>query len=145
MFKIFAHGHENITAKHKTTLEITKDREITPRGDCIIGVNADKSLLDLPEELKLLLKKGLTFEIEISLPDYGLRDFLVGKGNEGLTLNHPTDIVIRKSNYVCPRTLLISSTKAARDLNKEIVEMLKDRKTEVVVTLQPLQVLEELS
>lgn len=137
MFKIFARGHENITAKHKTTLEITKDREITPRGDCIIGVNADKSLLDLPEELKLLLKKGIRFEIEISLPDYGLRDFLVGEGNERLILNHPKDIVIRKSSYVCPRTLLISSTKAARDLNREIVEMLKDRKTEVVVTLQP--------
>lgn len=143
MFKIFAYGHENITAKHKTTLEITKDREITLRGDCIIGVNADKSLLDLPEEIKLLLNKSVKFELEIFLPDYGLRDSLVGEGNERLILNHPTDIVIRKSSYVCPRTLLISSTKAARDLNREVVEMLKDRKTEVVVTLQPLQVWEE--
>lgn len=145
MFKIFAQGHENISAKHKTTFEVTKEKEVTPRGDCIIGVNADKGLRDIPEELKVSLKRGLKFEVEIFLPDYGLKDVLTGYGSEKLTLNHPTDVVIRKSGYVCPRTLLVSSTKAARDINREIVEMLKDRKTEVVITLRPLQASGELS
>ncbi|WP_456468935.1 DUF371 domain-containing protein [Archaeoglobus sp.] len=139
MFKIFAQGHENISAKHKTTLEVTKEGELTPRGDCIIGVNADKSVSDIPDNLRLLLKKGLKFEIEITLPDYGLKDMLTGYGSEKLILSHPTDVVVRKSRYICPRTLLVSSNKAARDINREIVEMLKDRKTEIVVTLRPLQ------
>ncbi len=139
MFKIFARGHENISAKHKTTFEVTKEKEVTPRGDCIIGVDADKSLRDIPEEVKILLKRGLKFEVEIFLPDYGLKDVLTGYGSERLRLDHPTDVVVRKSSYVCPRTLLVSSTKAARDINREIVEMLKDRKTEVVITLRPLQ------
>ncbi len=139
MFKIFAQGHENISAKHKTTLEVTKEGELTPRGDCIIGVNADKSVSDIPDNLRLLLKKGLKFEIEITLPDYGLMDTLTGYGSEKLILSHPTDVVVRKSRYICPRTLLVSSNKAARDINREIVEMLKDRKTEIVVTLRPLQ------
>ncbi|HIP58595.1 MAG TPA: DUF371 domain-containing protein, partial [Archaeoglobus profundus] len=34
---ITAWGHPNITAKHRTTLEITKDEELSIRGDCIIG------------------------------------------------------------------------------------------------------------
>lgn len=38
-------GHRNITAKHRTTLEITKDEEITRKADCIIGVRADKAIL----------------------------------------------------------------------------------------------------
>ncbi len=139
MFKIFAQGHENISAKHKTTLEVTKEGKLTPRGDCIIGVNADKSVSDIPDNLRLLLKKGLKFEIEITLPDYGLMDTLTGYGSEKLILSHPTDVVVRKSRYICPRTLLVSSNKAARDINREIVEMLKDRKTEIVVTLRPLQ------
>lgn len=139
MFKIFARGHENISAKHKTTFEVTKEKEVTPRGDCIIGVDADKSLRDIPEEVKILLKRGLKFEVEIFLPDYGLKDVLTGYGSERLRLDHPTDVVVRKSSYVCPRTLLVSSTKAARDINREIVKMLKDRKTEVVITLRPLQ------
>ncbi len=36
-----AQGHPNILATHKTTLEITKDTEVTGEGGCIIAVKAD--------------------------------------------------------------------------------------------------------
>ncbi|WP_202320475.1 DUF371 domain-containing protein [Archaeoglobus neptunius] len=140
MFEIFARGHENIRATHRTTFEITRDRNLSPRGDCIIAVNADSSVADIPDGLRDLLKRGLKFQIEISLPDYGLYEIVEGYGDERLLLTHPTDIVVRKSSYICPRTLLISANKAARDLNREIVELLKDKKTEVVFRLQPLRV-----
>ncbi len=143
MLRIFARGHENITAKHKTTLEITRDAELTPRGDCIIAVDASISLPDFPENFKSLLRKDIIFEVRIDLPDYKLSETLTARGSEKLPLTHPTDMVIRKSKFVCPRTLLVSASKAARDLDREVVEMLKDKKTEVVITLQPLRDLGE--
>jgi len=134
--KVFARGHENIRATHRTTLEITKDKELTPRGDCIIGVNADKSIFDLNFNLKSALKKGLKAKVTLYLPDYSLKEELFGFGSEKLTFTHKRDIVIRKSDYVCGRTLLIRSNKAAIDLSREFVELLKDRKTEIVMILE---------
>ena len=49
---IFGYGHENIRATHKTTLEFTKDKNLTRNGDCIIAVAADKGLADLSREFK---------------------------------------------------------------------------------------------
>jgi hypothetical protein len=142
MFKIFAHGHKNIRATHRTTFEITKSEHLTPRGDCIIGVGADKSVADLPENLKELLKKGHFFEIELFLPDYGISEKIVGRGDSNLTLSHPEDIVVRKSNYTCPRTLLVKANKAAADLSREMIEYLKEKNTELVFTLRPLKAAE---
>ncbi|MEM2818033.1 MAG: DUF371 domain-containing protein, partial [Archaeoglobaceae archaeon] len=48
IFEVSAFGHPNISAKHRTTLEVTKDNEISKRADCIIGVNANKSVSEIP-------------------------------------------------------------------------------------------------
>jgi hypothetical protein len=40
--KINAVGHPNVLATHEKTIEITKEDFLTPTGDCIIGINADK-------------------------------------------------------------------------------------------------------
>ncbi len=136
--EIVARGHPNIRATHRTTLEVTKEEELTPRGDCIIGVKADKSVKDLDEGLKEWLKSGKPVLIEIVLPDYDLRDSLIAYGSPKLTLRHETDVVIRKSDFVCDRTLAIRSSKSARDIDREIVEMLKDEKTEVVLIIKKI-------
>jgi hypothetical protein len=52
-----AKGHPYIRATHRTTLEVTVEDSITPRGDCIIGVSADKSALSLSEEFKNCLRR----------------------------------------------------------------------------------------
>jgi hypothetical protein len=54
---IRARGHKNITAKHRSTFQITKDHDITKRADCVIAVSADKGVLDLSNELKKAAKK----------------------------------------------------------------------------------------
>ena len=128
---ITAWGHPNITAKHRTTLEITKDEELSIRGDCIIGVRADKAICDINEKIKNKIKLGYRVEIELYLPQYGLKDELVGFGAKEMTFKHKTDIVVRKSSYVCDRTLVVKSNKAALDLNREMIELLKDPKTEL--------------
>ena len=135
---ITAWGHPNITAKHRTTLEITKDEELTIRGDCIIGVKADKAICDIDERLKDWLRLGYPIEIEISLPQYGLKETLIGFGAKGMTFKHRTDIVVRKSTFVCDRTLAIKADKSALDLNREMVELLKDPSTELKFVIKKI-------
>ncbi|AXI25240.1 hypothetical protein CFE53_03410 [Methanofervidicoccus sp. A16] len=123
-FVITARGHTNVKCTHKTTLEITKENYLTSTGDCIIGISADKSMLDFPEDFKERLRNADRIVVEILVDE--LREVIVGKGHKDLILNHPTDIVIRKSTYICPRTLMISANKSAKDIDREIVRRLRE-------------------
>ncbi|NPA62725.1 MAG: DUF371 domain-containing protein [Methanococci archaeon] len=123
-FVIKAKGHENVSATHKTTLEITKENYLTPTGHCIIGINANKSMADFSEEFKEKLRNAKKIIVEIDVE--GLKEVIVGEGHRDLILNHPTDMVIRKSDYICSRTLMINANKSAKDINREIVKKLKN-------------------
>lgn len=127
IFQIQTKGHKNVTSYHKSTFEITKDPEIGPTADCIIGVDMDKTMLNFPEEFKDKIANSYT-KITVKLSTENGYDEIVGQGHEDLTLTHPTDIVIRKSDYVCSRTLMINSDKAARDLDENLIEDLKNEK-----------------
>ncbi len=122
--KIHAKGHKNIRSKHKTTLEITRENHLTPRGDCIIAISADKSLLDLSDEFKNKLKRENS-KMEIIIKSDEIEEKINARGHPDLTFTHPTDMVIRKSNFICNRTLAINSDKASRDLNRGLVDKLK--------------------
>ncbi len=127
IFEIITKGHENVTSNHKSTFEITKDPEITLQGDCIIGVNSNKTMDDFPEEFRQKIANSNT-EIHVILETENGHDEITGYGHENLELTHPTDIVCRKSDYVCNRTLMIKSDKAARDLDKNLIKDLKECK-----------------
>ena len=117
-------GHPNITSEHKSTFEVTMDKEIGLRADCIIGVSSDVKLMDLPEELLDAIKCEDTI-IKIQLETVNAFDVIRGYGHPALTLAHPTDMVCRKSDFICSRTLMIHADKAACDLKRELVEDLK--------------------
>jgi hypothetical protein len=132
---IFGYGHGNIQATHKTTLEFTKDTHLTQKGDCIVTVAADKALADLSAEFKENLRKlhaKLTVLIEVD----AVVEQVNAYGSPKLILDHPTDMVIRKSDYVCNRTLAVHADKAARDLPRDFVEKLKNPKQKVKITLE---------
>jgi len=122
---ITAYGHELIQATHETTFEITKEKSLTPRGDCIIAVRADKSVANLSREFKELAKKR-DAEITIMIISDDEREIIKAQGDPRLTLSHPKDIVIRKSTYVCSRTLAVKADKAARDLSRKLIEKLRN-------------------
>lgn len=135
IFQILTKGHKNVTSHHKSTFEITKDPEIGPTADCIIGVDMDKTMLNFPQEFKDKIADFNT-KITVKLSTENGYDEIVGYGHEDLTLTHPTDIVIRKSDYVCPRTLMIHADKAACDLDENVVNDLKNEKSmEVTIIL----------
>ncbi len=135
---ITARGHENIRATHRTTFEITKDKEISKTADCIIGVKASKGLADISNEVKNKIKKSKKIKIEIKLPEYGLTETVMACGSTELKLTHPSDIVVRKSTFICDRTLAIKADKAARDLNREMISLLSDPKTELLFVILPI-------
>ncbi|MBO7443855.1 MAG: DUF371 domain-containing protein [Methanobrevibacter sp.] len=120
-FKIMAKGHENVLSLHKSTFEITKDKDLTLSGDCIIGLDIDKSMEDFPKEFKEKLANDDT-KVIVELKTPNASDTIEGFGHHDLSLSHPTDIVCRKSTFVCSRTLMIKSNKAAIDLNRDLIK-----------------------
>ena len=133
-FDIEFYGHKNIRSLHPRTIEITKETNLTPSGDCIIGVNASNACNDLPDSLKEKLRdpnSKITITITI-----GTKSFTVkGTGNAGLELSHPSDIVIRTSNFVCPRTLAINCNNASDSIPRNFVQLLQDPTTKGVFSI----------
>ncbi len=121
--RIEAYGHENILCTHKTTIEITKSKYLTKRGNCIIGVNASKACSDLSFDLKKRIFMGKKIKIVIKLDKF--EDSFYGYGSKKLKLINKNDIVFRKSNFICDRTILINCTKASNEINDKIIEGLK--------------------
>ena len=135
IFKLKARGHKNVTSLHRSTFEVTKDIEIGPAADCIVGTSADRSMADFPQEFKDKIADSNT-RITVILDTENGHDEINGFGHEDLTLTHPTDIVCRTSDFTCSRTLMIRADKAARDLDGNIVDDLKNGKTmEVTIKL----------
>ena len=132
--KIEAWGHPNVTAKNMTTFELTKENYLTRRGDCIIAINASKGARDLNDEFKKLARRE-DAEITVIIEAGSCRETAKGRGDPRLTLTHATDLVVRKSNYICDRTLMIRSDKVARDFSRDMVEVLKSPSQKVVATL----------
>jgi len=120
-----AYGHENVLSTHKTTFEITKETKLTKKGDCIIAVAANKGALQLSPLFKEAIKKeGAKIIITIEAED--IIETVEAYGSPKLLLTHPTDLVVRKSNYICNRTVAIGANKAANDLSRELVKKLQN-------------------
>jgi len=131
---IQAFGHENIQAIHPTTLMFTKDNHLTQTGDCIIAVSADKAVADLSPEFKEQLKNP-NAKLTILMEADGLKQQINASGSPKLILSHMMDMVVRKSGYICNRTLAINADRASNDLPREFIEKLKNPEQEVKITL----------
>jgi hypothetical protein len=116
------------------TLEVTKETHLTKRGDCIIALAADKGAKDLSSQFKKLAqseKARITITVEAS----GEIEVINAYGHPQLSFTHPTDLVVRKSDYTCSRTLAVHADKAAKDFPKTLVEKLQNPEQKVKVTL----------
>ena len=75
--------------------------------------------------LSLSFNSKVTFIIKVNDHEFVIN----GTGHPELTLTHSEDIVLRKSDFICPRTLAIQCDKASDSLPREIVTLLQDPKT----------------
>ncbi|NOZ82946.1 MAG: DUF371 domain-containing protein [Euryarchaeota archaeon] len=136
---VTARGHVNITARHRTTLEITKETWLTPRGDCIVGVGADLALADFPERFKRLARRDeaiITLKLRAGEECFVVR----GRGSRSLSFSDRVSMVVRRSGYTCGRTLMVQASAAACDLPRSMVRLLRNPEqvliAEVCVQLQ---------
>ena len=135
IFETFrARGHSNVKSSHSTTVMVTKETDLTPRGDCVMVVGAEKGLMDLDPRLKDAMRRS-DAKIKLVIEVGGLLFEVTGEGDPGLILSHPTDMVTRKSRYICDRTIMIRADKAACDANEDLIDLLRDEKRRVNVAL----------
>ncbi|MGH9911941.1 MAG: DUF371 domain-containing protein [Nitrososphaeraceae archaeon] len=121
-------GHRNIRCLHNNTIEITKAVSLSTRGDCIAGVSASKACNDFDKEFRARFSEsGRRVNLEIKVDEQIFR--MHGLTDQRLTLSHDHDIVIRRSNYVCPRTLCVLCNKASFDIPRELVLKLQNPAT----------------
>ncbi len=117
-------GHALVRATHGSTIEITMETHLTPRGDCIVGVGAAKGVAQLSPSLKGALRSD-SAKVRLTIVAPGGEFSFRARGSTGLTFDNPTDMVIRRSGYVCGRTLAIGADSSARDIPRKIVASLK--------------------
>lgn len=120
---IHCRGHANVTGRHPTTFMITTEEEMTLNGDCIIGISADKSLNDLSNAFSDLLSDDRTI-LRTILSSEGIVCEIRSLGSAQMALDHPTDFVWRRSDYVCGRTIGIRSDYVARTLPEGLIQAL---------------------
>jgi uncharacterized protein len=122
-----AYGHPNMRAAHKLTLEFTKDKDLTPKGDCIIGINADFKLA----ELKSLLHH-IRLKMTVKLDEE--EKTLSFKPNPDFCSDH--EIVVRLGGFLSDRTLGTDADLAAKHFH-DWLPRLKDSHQKLIVELLP--------
>lgn len=134
-----ARGHVNVRATHRSTLEVTRDEYLTPRGDCIVGVAASKAPSMFSEDFRRLASRPGSIIIAVLCAPGGC-DVVVGEGSGNMTLSSGSRIVLRRSSYVAGDTVMIHADKAAGDLDRRLVESLRSPEARlqlVLVALDP--------
>jgi hypothetical protein len=125
---ITAEGHQNVTATHSSTLEITSDDWLTQAGDCIIGVNADRVPADFDAEFVRQCQSRATAieaHIHVDTSENESYDYLFkGRGDPALSFDNERSHVGRTSEYVDDRTVFVASSGAAADIDERIIDAL---------------------
>lgn len=120
-----ASGHENVTAAHESTFEITTDDYLTPAGDCIVGIEADQAPAAFSDAFVDACSRQ-SARITITLEAAGHTDTVEALGSPELTFESERSAVVRTSDYVDDRTVAIAASKAAGDLDRNLVDALAD-------------------
>src|SRR5512136_3384941 len=120
---IYCRGHPLVLGNHPTTFEVTRDDHLTKNGNCIIGIMADKGCQELSAEFRrVLCHDDAVLYTRLSCESVTVN--VTSRGSIRFTLDHPTDMVWRRSSFVCGRTIGILSDHVAATLPAELIENL---------------------
>jgi hypothetical protein len=130
---VYGFGHENVLATHSSTVEFTRDFELSKNGDCIVAVSLDRTLAEFSQEFKSILTSPRS-KLIVKIQTDKVSDVIRAFGSPLLSLSSTMEIVIRKSDFVSDRTVGVRANKAAVDLSRELVEKLKNPRQKVKIT-----------
>jgi len=120
-----ARGHEHVSAEHASTLEVTSDDFLTPAGDCILAIEADRVPSDFDPAFVAACQNA-DATITVTIEAGGYTDTVTGSGHPDLTFEGDRSHVCRTSDYVDDRTVLVDADGAAIDVNRDLVAALAD-------------------
>lgn len=128
-----AHGHENVISEHASTFEVTADDYLTPAGDCILAVEADRTPADFDREFVAACQsEDATITATFTVDDHV--ETVVGRGHPDLTFTNERSMVGRTSDYADDRTVMVGAEFAAEGFDRELVAALAEG-AELTVTL----------
>ncbi len=131
---IHARGHENVSARHASTFEITTDDFLTPAGDCILAIEADRAPADFdPEFVEKCRNEDATIIVTVEAGDHS--ETVTGHGHPDLEFDSDRSMVGRTSDYVDERTFVLGCEFAAEGFNRDLVTALENG-LETVVTVE---------
>jgi hypothetical protein len=131
---IRASGHDNVRAEHASTFEVTTDDWLTPAGDCILAVEADRAPADFdPAFVAACQDRDAHITCEVAVGDHA--HSVDGRGHPDLTFESDRSAVARTSDYVDDRTVLVDADHAAAGFDRTMVEELREG-AELVFTLR---------
>jgi len=120
---IRATGHENVTGEHASTLEVTSDDWLTPAGDCILAVDADRVPADFDEEF-VAACQSREATITLTVEADGHTERVEGRGHPDFSFENERSLVCRTSDYVDDRTVMVDADGAAADVDRDLVAAL---------------------
>lgn len=123
-------GHPNIRAEHVKTLEFTKDTDLSLKGDCIVGINADFDLAKLKE-----FSKKVRVSCVVLDPETGQKIVSVFKCKVNPAFNNNHELVLRKSGYGSDRTFGQGLNKGSNHLDRKMVRLMQNPVTKMQVTI----------
>jgi len=118
--RVRATGHENVTAAHTSTLELTSDDWLTPAGDCILAVEADTVPADFDAAF-VAAARSREATVTATLRADGHEQVVRGRGHPELTFDSDRSMVARTSDYVDDRTVMVEADAAAADVDRDLV------------------------
>ncbi|MFB6109819.1 MAG: DUF371 domain-containing protein [Halodesulfurarchaeum sp.] len=121
--RITATGHENVSAEHASTFEVTSEDFLTEAGDCILGIEADRAPAEFDPGFVAAASDDAASITAVMAAD-GERAEITGRGDSRLTFESEVSLVGRTSEYVDDRTIMVEADAAAADLDRELVAAL---------------------
>ena len=118
-----ARGHENVRGTHTSTWELTSDDWLTPAGDCILGTEADRVPADFdPAFVEACRDADATLVATLRADVHEAT--VTGRGDPDLTFEDDRSLVVRTSDYVDDRTVMVGADAAAADIDRDLVAAL---------------------
>ena len=120
-----ATGHDNVSGTHASTFEVTTETFLTPAGDCILGIEADRAPADFGDEFVAAAQDAdARITATLSAGDHVVE--IEGRGDPDLTFENAVSMVGRTSDYVDDRTVMVEADAAAADLDRDLVAALSN-------------------
>ncbi|ELY86113.1 DUF371 domain-containing protein [Natrinema altunense] len=122
---IHARGHEHVSAEHASTFEVTTDDYLTPAGDCILAIEADRAPADFDPDFVAACRDA-DATITVTIEAGGHTESVTGRGDPDLEFTNERSAVGRTSDYVDDRTIVNGAEFAADGFDRDLVDALAD-------------------